>query len=98
MTNRKVAAMTESIVNTEIDRLLESLDGALVSRSRVVDALLDVRGATKDYQLIALVDTALRSIPGKNAAETEWLRERLVYFALMADMSAILTEDTTVAQ
>ncbi len=88
--------MTESVVTTEIDRLLENLEGEIISRSRVIDALLDVRGAATDGQLIAMVDDALRTIPGKNAAETAWLRERLMYFALMSDLSAVFSHDTTV--
>lgn len=88
--------MSESRVHTEINRLLESLDGELTSRSRVVDALLDVRCATTDAPLIAMVDDALRNVPGRNCAETAWLRNQLITLGVMSDLGFATTPGTAV--
>lgn len=89
--------MTALLVHTEIDRLLESLDGELTSHSRVIDALLDVRSASDDRHVIEMADTALRNIPGKNAAETDWLRLQLTHIGLMAEVSGVVAAAPTTA-
>ena len=85
---------TSSLVATEIDRQLDSLDGVLTSHSRVINALLDVRGATDDEQLIALVDDSLRNVPGKNSAKTDWLRNQLTHIALMSDVDGVFVMES----
>ena len=89
--------MTELFIHTEIDRLLGSLDGDLTSHSRVIDAILDVRSASDDVQIIAMADHALRNVPGKNAATTEWLRRQLTQIGLMAEVSLVVTAASTIA-
>jgi len=80
--------MTESIVQAEIDRMIEGLDGALTSHARVVDALLDLRSASgEDVKLIAVIDESLKNIPGRTTVETEWWKTQLTTFRLMVDNS-----------
>ena len=78
--------MTESIVQSEIDRMIESLDGELTSHSRVVDGLLDLRSASSDdIKLIAVIDESLKNIPGRSTVTTEWWKTQLTTFRLMLD-------------
>jgi len=77
--------MTDSLVQTEIDRLLESLDGELTSHGRVIDALLDLRTAADDVRLVAVIDESLRTVPGRSAVSTDWWKTQLTTFRLMAD-------------
>ena len=77
--------MTESLVQEEIDRMLESIDGELTSHSRVIDALLDLRSAADDVRLIAVIDESLRNVPGRNIVSTDWWKTQLTTFRLMAD-------------
>ena len=79
--------MTDSLVHAEIDRLLESLDGELTSHSRVIDGLLDLRAASDDVRLIAVIDESLRNVPGRTAVETDWWKTQLTSFRLMLDVS-----------
>jgi hypothetical protein len=80
--------MTDSIVQAEIDRMMESLDGELTSHSRVVDGLLDLRSASgDDVKLIAVIDESLKNIPGRTAVATEWWKTQLTTFRLMSDES-----------
>ena len=78
-------SMTDSLVQAEIDRVLESLDGELTSHSRVIDALLDLRSASDDVRLVAVIDESLRTVPGRNAVSTDWWKTQLKSFRLMAD-------------
>ncbi len=78
-------AMTDSLVQAEIDRVLESLDGELTSHARVIDALLDLRSASDDVRLVAVIDESLRNVPGRNAVSTDWWKTQLKSFRLMAD-------------
>ncbi len=77
--------MTDSIVQEEIDRMIESLDGELTSHSRVVDALLDLRSVSDDIRLVAVIDESLKNIPGRSTVTTEWWKTQLTTFRLMAD-------------
>ena len=79
--------MTDSVVQAEIDRLLESLDGELTSHSRVIDGLLDLRSAADDVSLIAVIDDSLRNVPGRTAVSTDWWKTQLTSFGLMLDLS-----------
>lgn len=78
--------MTDSLIQSEIDRMMEALDGELTSHSRVVDGLLDLRSASgDDIKLIAVIDESLKNIPGRNTVETEWWKTQLTTFRLMTD-------------
>lgn len=78
--------MTDSILQSEIDRMIESLDGELTSHSRVVDGLLDLRSASgQDVKMIAVIDESLKNIPGRTTVETEWWKTQLTTFRLMSD-------------
>ena len=78
--------MTDSVVQNEIDRMIEALDGELTSHARVVDALLDLRSASgDDVKLIAVIDESLKNIPGRTTVETEWWKTQLTTFRLMVD-------------
>jgi hypothetical protein len=80
--------MTDSIVQAEIDRMMEALDGELTSHSRVVDGLLDLRSASgDDVKLVAVIDESLKNIPGRTAVATEWWKTQLTTFRLMSDES-----------
>lgn len=80
--------MTDSIVQEEIDRLIEGLDGELTSHTRVVDALLDLRSVSGgDIKLVAVIDESLRTIPGRSTVTTEWWKTQLTTFRLMTDES-----------
>lgn len=81
--------MTDAMVQVEIDRMLESLDGELQSHSRVIDALLDLRQAADDVRLIAVIDESLRNIPGRNMVETAWWKSQLTTFRLMLDTELV---------
>ena len=80
--------MTDSLVKTEIDRMIDALDGDLTSHSRVIDGLLDLRSASgDDIQLVAVIDESLKNIPGRTTVETEWWKTQLTTFRLMTDDS-----------
>lgn len=65
--------MTDVLVQHEIDRLLDQLDGELTTHSRVVDALLDLRLAGESNEIFVLtVDDALANIPGRTAVQNDW--------------------------
>jgi len=79
--------MTDSIVQLEIDRLIDGLDGELTSHTKVVDALLDLRSASDDIKLVAVIEESLRNIPGRSTVTTEWWKTQLSTFRLMTDDS-----------
>jgi hypothetical protein len=83
-------AMTDSLVQAEIERLLAGLDGEITSHSRVIDGLLDLRSAADDVRLIAVIDESLRNVPGRTAVETDWWKSQLTSFRLMLDMEPAL--------
>lgn len=65
--------MSEILLQHEIDRLLDQVDGELTSRSRVTDGLLDLRLAAVDYpEAVACIDRALTEIPGRTTVTNEW--------------------------
>jgi hypothetical protein len=71
----------ESIIGS----LRAAIDGEVCSRSRVMDALLDLRlDAGGRVDVIELVDEALRDLPGKNTVTAEWWRERLDAFEIVS--------------
>ncbi len=63
----------------------QAVDGDVCSRSRVMDALLDLRleaGSRSD--VTALVDDALANLPGKTMVPADWWRDRLDMLELIA--------------
>jgi hypothetical protein len=77
--------MTEFDLETTIRELNEAIDGVVCSRSRVIDALLDLRlDAATRIDVVELVDSILADVPGKNTVSTDWWREQLEMFELIA--------------
>jgi len=77
--------MTEFDLETTIRELSEAIDGEVLSRSRVIDALLDLRlDAAARTDVVELVDEVLVGVPGKNTVSTGWWREQLEMFELLA--------------
>ena len=78
--------MTDSILQSEIERMIDALDGELTSHSRVIDGLLDLRSASgDDVKLVAVIDESLKNIPGRTTVSTEWWKTQLTTFRLMTD-------------
>ena len=72
-----------SEIENMIQALRATIDGDVCSRSRVVDALLDLRLEAADRSdLIDLVDLALADCPGNTMVPAEWWRETLDMFEL----------------
>ena len=77
--------MGMSDLETTIRTMRQGVDGDVCSRSRVMDALLDLRleaGSRSD--VTDLVDDALANLPGKTMVPADWWRERLDMFELAA--------------
>lgn len=78
-------AMSEFDLETTIRHLREAIDGDVCSRSRVVDALLDLRlDAAGRPDVVGLVDQSLAGVPGKNMVPADWWRDQLDMFELVA--------------
>jgi hypothetical protein len=74
-----------SELETTIRSLRTTAEGEVCSRSRVIDALLDLRlEAEGRSDVIELVDRALASAPGKTMVPAAWWREQLDAFELAA--------------
>ena len=74
-----------SDLETTILMLRDTVDGAVCSRSRVVDGLLDLRlEADGRSDVIELLDTALAELPGQSTVPTDWWREQLDMLELVA--------------
>ena len=70
--------MSEILLQHEIDRLLDQVDGELTSKSRVIDALLDLRLAAQELpEVISSIDAALADAPGRTTVSNEWWLEQL---------------------
>lgn len=68
-----------------IREMRDNVDGDVCSRSRVVDALLDLRiEAAHRADVIDLVDAALGGLPGKTMVPSAWWIEQLDMFELTA--------------
>lgn len=77
--------MSEFDLETTIRSLRGAVDGDVCSRSRVIDALLDLRlDAVGRPDVVELVDQALTAVPGKNMVPADWWRDQLDMFELMA--------------
>lgn len=65
--------MSEELAQHLIDHLLDAIDGELSSKSRVVDGLLDLRGASDARaDVVSRVDELLVSMPGVNTVANSW--------------------------
>jgi hypothetical protein len=65
-------------VGQRIVELLGEVDGAVVDRWAVIDALLDLRQAAGDDALVVhWVEELLRVLPGRNLVAAEWWRSAL---------------------
>lgn len=77
--------MGMSDLETTIRTMRQDVDGDVCSRSRVMDALLDLRlEAGSRTDVTDLVDDALANLPGKTMVPADWWRERLDMFELAA--------------
>lgn len=77
--------MGMSDLETYIQAMRKDVKGDVCSRSRVMDALLDLRieaGGRAD--VTTLVDAALGDLPGKTMVPADWYRERLDILELAA--------------
>lgn len=71
--------MADATPATVIAALLEQWSGALVSKSRVVDGLLDLRNAVANrIDAVDAIDRALATMPGQTLVPREWAVEVLV--------------------
>ena len=77
--------MSEFDLESTIQELREAIVGDVCSRSRVVDALLDLRlEAAGRADVVDLVDGSLTGVPGKNMVPADWWRDQLDMFELVA--------------
>ncbi len=77
--------MGMSDLETYIQAMRKNLTGDVLSRSRTMDALLDLRlEAAGRADVTGLVDAALADLPGKTMVPGDWYRERLDLFELAA--------------
>ena len=77
--------MGMSDLETYIRAMRQDVTGDVCSRSRVMDALLDLRIEAADRNdVTSLVDAALADLPGKNMVAADWYLERLDIFELAA--------------
>jgi len=68
-----------------IREMREAVDGDVCTRSRVMDALLDLRiEADGRTDVVELVDAALGGLPGRTMVPTAWWIEQLDMFELTA--------------
>jgi len=68
-----------------IREMRDTVDGDVCSRSRVMDALLDLRmEAAQRTDIIDLVDAALGDLPGRTMVPAAWWIEQLDMFELTA--------------
>jgi hypothetical protein len=77
--------MSEFDLETTIRDLREDIEGDACSRSRVIDALLDLRlDAAGRVDVVGLVDQSLADVPGKNMVPAQWWLDQLDMFELTA--------------
>ena len=58
----------------------------LIERSRIVDALLDLRNTTSASSLVEVIDAALRSLPGRTTVRSSWWQGILDELNLAAEL------------
>lgn len=77
--------MGMSDLETTIRTVRQDVDGDVCSRSRVMDALLDLRlEAGTRRGITDLIDDALVNLPGKTMVPADWWRDRLDMLELVA--------------
>lgn len=77
--------MSNFDLEARIRELRDAVDGDVLSRSRIVDALLDLRlDAASRPDVVELVDRALSDVPGKTMVHADGWREQLDIFELTA--------------
>jgi hypothetical protein len=83
--------MHNEICQVLIPKLLQDWTGALISRSRVVDGLLDLRSAAaSDVDLLIVIDKALATIPGQNLVEAKWAIDVLANISDLASSATLV--------
>lgn len=55
-----------------LERSVSLIRGELIDRSRVVDALLDLRNSAASPSLVEVIDAALRGLPGRTTVRASW--------------------------
>lgn len=79
--------MTDVLTQHLIDQLLDEIDGELISRSRVTDALLDLRLSAGDRPtVVSLIDRSLGDVPGRTVVTNEW------WMTTLEDLRLLLEE------
>ena len=77
--------MSEFDLERTIQSLRDAVVGDVCSRSRVIDALLDLRlDASGRPDVIELVDRSLAGVPGKNMVPADWWRDQIDMFEMAA--------------
>lgn len=74
-----------SALEASIQTFRDEIDGEVCSRSRVMDALLDLRlEAGGRHDIVDIADEALCDLPGQTMVPSDWWRERLDWFEMAA--------------
>lgn len=83
--------MPSDIITVAIPKLLSEWTGAIISRSRVIDGLLDLRSAAgADREIVGVIDEALTTMPGQNQVEVSWAVEVLARISDLAARSTLV--------
>ena len=77
---------TELQFDEILERSVSLIHGELIDRSRIVDALLDLRNSTSSPSLIEVIDTALRDVPGRTTVRSSWWQGILDELNLAAEL------------
>lgn len=79
--------LNETAIGATIVQLAEAVEGEAVSRSRVVDALLDLRldAAIEAPHMVDAIDGVLSDLPGLTLVPVEWWKDRLDDLLLQVD-------------
>lgn len=79
--------LSDTALSETIKTLAGAVEGEALSRSRVMDSLLDLRldAAADAPFVVEAIDRALAELPGKTLVPVEWWSERLDEFLLEVD-------------
>jgi hypothetical protein len=69
-----------------LERSVSLIHGELIDRSRIVDALLDLRNTTSASSLVEVIDAALRGLPGRTTVRSSWWQGILDELNLAAEL------------
>jgi len=69
-----------------LERSVSLIHGELIERSRIVDALLDLRNTTSASSLVEVIDAALRTLPGRTTVRSSWWQGILDELNLAAEL------------